>query len=192
MKHLANLNITMRSIYLFILILFIAANTSAQNYEPIDAQSKVHFVIKNFGINTGGDFNGMKGDIRFLPNDVSKSSFSVSVSTSTVDTDNGSRDKSLKSAEYFDAQKFPEITIVSTKIDKTNKTGTGFYYFTGNLTIHGVTKPIAFPFQATMVKDDYLFTGEFEISRLDFGVGEKSAVLGSKVIVTLSVMAKKN
>lgn len=172
--------------------LFLSTAASAQDFKPVDAGSKIHFVIKNFGINTGGDFNGMKGDIRFLPNDVSKSSFSVSVSTSTVDTDNGSRDKSLKSAEYFDAQKFPEITIVSTKIDKTNKTGTGFYYFTGNLTIHGVTKPIAFPFQATMVKDDYLFTGEFEISRLDFGVGEKSAVLGSKVIVTLSVMAKKN
>ena len=173
-------------------IILLSTAAFAQNYKAGDPGSKVHFVIKNFGINTGGDFTGLKGDIRFFPDDVSKSSISVSVSTSTVDTDNGSRDKNLKSNEYFDAQKYPEITIVSTKIDKTNKTASGFYYFTGNLTIHGVTKTISFPFQATKVKDDYLFTGEFDLSRLDYGVGEKSAVLGNKVVVTLSVMAKKN
>ncbi|HXS55545.1 MAG TPA: YceI family protein [Hanamia sp.] len=173
-------------------IIFLSTAAAAQSYKPGDTGSKVHFVIKNFGINTGGDFTGLKGDIRFFPDDVTKSSVAVSVSTSTVDTDNGSRDKSLKSDEYFDAQKYPEISIVSTKIEKTNKTATGIYFFTGNLTIHGITKTISFPFQATKVKDDYLFTGEFEISRLDYGVGEKSAVLGNKVVVTLSVLAKKN
>ena len=173
-------------------IIFLSTAAAAQNYKPGDTGSKVHFVIKNFGISTGGDLTGLKGDIRFFPDDTSKSAFSVSVSTSTVDTDNGSRDKSLKSEEYFDAQKYPEISLVSTKIEKTNKTATGIYFFTGNLTIHGITKAISFPFQATKVKDDYLFTGEFDISRLDYGVGEKSAVLGNKVVVTLSVLAKKN
>lgn len=173
-------------------LLFISTVATAQNYKPTDAGSKVHFVIKNFGISTGGDFTGLKGDIYFLPGDLSKCKFNVCVSASTIDTDNSSRDNHLRSDEYFDVQKYPDITIVSTKIEKTNKTSTGFYYFTGDITMHGITKTISFPFQATKVKDDYLFTGEFEIERLAFGVGEKSAVLGDKVIVTLSVLAKKN
>ncbi len=110
---------------------------------------------------------------------------------STVDTDNHSRDNHLKGAEYFDAEKFPDITITSTKIDKTNKTGDGYYYFTGTLTMHGITKTIAFPFKAEKVNDTWLFTGEFEINRLDYGVGDNSAVLSNTVNVSLSVLAKK-
>lgn len=172
-------------------LLFVSTSALAQSYKPTDTGSKVHFVIKNFGIGTGGDFKGLQGNILFSPEDVTNCKFSVSVSAATVDTDNSSRDTNLKSDEYFDVEKYPDIQIVSTKIEKTNKTATGFYYFTGNMIMHGVTKEISFPFQATEVKDDYLFTGEFEIKRLDFGVGEKSSVLGNTVVVTLSVLAKK-
>ena len=87
---------------------------------------------------------------------------------------------------------FRVISITSTKIDKTNKTESGFYYFTGNLTMHGITKPLAFPFHVEKVNDTYLFTGDFEIDRLDFGVGDKSAVLSNTVNVSLSVLAKKS
>jgi polyisoprenoid-binding protein YceI len=176
---------------LLICFLFVSLNTIAQSYSPVDSASKVHFVIKNFGINTGGDLSGLKGDINFLPNDLPASNFNVSVAASTVNTDNSMRDKSLVSDEYFDAAKFPLITIVSTKIEKTNKTGAGFYYFTGNLTIKGVTKAIAFPFQAKEENGGYLFTGNFEINRTDFGVGEQNIVLSNLVNVTLTVFAKK-
>ena len=175
----------------FIFLLFISLNTIAQSYTPVDAASKIHFVIKNFGINTGGDLSGLNGEINFLPDDLTASDFKVSVSVSTVNTDNSMRDKSLVSDEYFDAAKFPLITIVSTKIEKTNKTGVGFYYFTGNLTIKGVTKTIAFPFQAREENGGYLFTGNFEINRTDFGVGQQNIVLSNQVAVTLSVFAKK-
>ncbi len=177
---------------LLICLLFISFNSSAQSYSPVDSASKVHFVIKNFGIGTGGDFTGLKGNVIFLPDSLAGCKFDVSVATSTVDTDNGMRDKSLVSDEYFDAAKFPLITIVSTKIEKTNKTTAGFYYFTGNLTIKGVTKAIAFPFQAKEENGGYLFTGNFEINRSDFGVGSQSIVLSDQVAVTLSVFAKKN
>ncbi len=175
-----------------LVLMFISASLTAQNYKPVDTGSKVHFIIKNFGIDTGGELKGLKGDIIFLPEDLSKSKFDVSVSASTVDTDNESRDKHLRSDEYFDVEKYPDIRITATKIEKTNKTNTGYYYFTGNIIMHGVTKAISFPFQVTKIKDDYLFTGEFVIDRLDFGVGEKSAVLSNKVNVSLSVLAKKS
>lgn len=177
---------------LLLSILFISVNVFSQNYSPSDSLSKVHFVIKNFGINTGGDFSGLKGDIYFLPENTATSHFNVSVASSTVDTDNSMRDNNLKSDEYFSTEKYPRITLVSTKIEKTNKTGEGYFYFTGNLTIHGITKAISFPFQAKSVDNGYLFTGNFQIDRTAFGVGEKSVVLGSLVDVTLSVVATKN
>ncbi len=172
-------------------LLFIGVQTSAQKYIAEDAGSKVHFTIKNFGIKTGGDLSGVKGDIFFFTSDLTACRVNVSVDASSVDTDNGSRDKHLKGGEYFDIEKYPVITITSTKIDKTNKTEAGYYYFTGTLTMHGLTKAIAFPFKAEKTNDTYLFTGEFEIDRLDYGVGDKSAVLSNTVNVSLSVLAKK-
>lgn len=173
------------------LISFLTLTASGQKYIPGDNGSKVHFVIKNFGIKTGGELSKIKGEIIFFTTDLSACHFKVTVDPSTVDTDNGSRDTHLKGSEYFDVEKFPEITITSTKIDKTNKTDAGYYYFTGTLTMHGITKEIAFPFKAEKTNDSYLFTGEFEINRLDFGVGDKSAVLSNTVNVSLSVLAKK-
>jgi len=179
-----------RNILAFLILLSI--NAHSQNYTPLDAGSKVHFIIKNFGINTGGDFSGLKGQIVFSPEKVADSKFDVTVSAATIDTDNEMRDKNLASDEYFDAAKFPVIKMVSTKISKTNKTTDGFYFFTGDLTIKGVTKSISFPFQVKKTSDGYLFTGSFDIDRTDFGVGEKNIVLSNKVSVSLSVTAKKS
>ena len=183
--------ITMRKI----LLLFFICLTStmyAQKYTPVDEGSKVHFTIKNFGIKTGGQLSGLKGDVYFFTTDLSACRFNVAVDASTIDTDNESRDSHLKKAEYFDVEQYPEITITSTKIDKTNKTESGYYYFTGTLSLHGVTKPIAFPFHVEKVNDSYLFTGEFQINRLDYNVGSSSAVLSDMVNVSLSVMTKKS
>ena len=173
-------------------ILLISGAIQAQKYTPSDAGSKVHFTIKNFGIKTGGDLAGLKGEIYFFTTDLAACRFNVSVDASTVDTDNANRDSHLRGSEYFDVENFPLISITSTKIDKTNKTDLGFYYFTGNLTMHGITKPLAFPFHIEKINDNYLFTGDFEIDRLDFGVGDKSAVLSNKVNVSLSVLANKS
>jgi polyisoprenoid-binding protein YceI len=174
-----------------VILLFISQTLFAQKYIPSNEGSKVHFIIRNFGIKTGGQLTGLKGEIIFFTTDLSACQFNVSVDASTVDTDNSSRDSHLKASEYFDVEKYPEINITSTKIDKTNKTESGFYYFTGTLTLHGITKPISFPFQIEKVNDDYLFTGEFEINRLDYQIGSNSAVLSNTVNVSLSVLAKK-
>jgi len=173
-------------------LLFISLQLTAQTYRPVDSASKVHFVIKNFGINTGGDFSKLQGNIIFSPENLADAKFDVSVAASTVDTDNSMRDKSLVGDEYFNAEKYPLITLISTKVEKTNKTGSGFYYFTGNLTIKGITKTISFPFQAQEENNGYLFTGNFQINRTDFGVGEQNLVLSNLVNVTLSVFAKKS
>lgn len=180
----------MKRLGFLLLLCFIGLVSVSQNYIPVDQGSKVHFVIKNFGINTGGDLTGLQGNISFDPAQLSQSVFQVTVKAGTVDTDNGIRDKSLGESDYFDVVNFPQVKLVSTKIDRTNKTDEGYYFFTGQLIIKGVSKPISFPFQAEKKAGGYLFTGDLSINRLDYGVGNGSAVLSNKVVVSLKVYAK--
>jgi polyisoprenoid-binding protein YceI len=155
---------------------------------PVDADSKIHFVIKNFGIKTGGDFKGVKGNIKFYPANPGASSFDVTVDAGTINTDNDSRDEHLRKAEYFDAATYKIIQFKSTKV-AFSKTAGRFYIY-GNLTIKGVTKPVEFGFGATPKNGGYVFAGEFQINRRDFGVGGSSVSMSDKLTVSLSVFAK--
>ena len=176
-------------IILFTIILSVSNVVNAQaTYLPVDAQSKVHFVIRNFGIKTGGDFSGLSGLIKFDPDKLAVSLFDVTVNASTVDTDNSMRDGSLKKAEYFDVDNFKTIGFKSTKITLSSVAGR-FYVF-GDLTIKGITKPIEFGFGATPKDGGYVFDGEFSINRRDFGVGGKSISISDNLTVSLSVFAK--
>lgn len=163
------------------------AYATGQQYQPVNDKSSVKFTIKNFGVKTGGDFKGLEGLIEFEKSSPEKSQFDVSVSATTVNTDNSTRDNHLRKEEYFDAEKYPKISF---KSDKITSKGSGFYV-TGKLTIKGVTKTVSFPFTAVAKDDGYLFEGSFEINRKDFNVGGNSMVLGDNVTVNLSVFAKK-
>ena len=162
----------------------------AQAYKPVDEGSKVKFVIKNFGFNTGGTFNGLNGAVIFDPANLANASFEVSVDAKTVDTDVESRDNHLRKEEYFDVEKFPKLSFKSSKITKTNSAE--FLYMFGNITIKGVTKELKFPFKATPKDDGFLFEGNFKLNRRDFGVGGNSLSLSDELTVTLSVFAKKS
>jgi len=158
-------------------------------YTPVDAGSKVHFVIKNFGIKTGGDFTGLKGSIKFDPVNFAASAFDVSVDANTIDTDNDSRDGHLRKSDYFDVANHKTINFKSTKVVKS--TAAGRFYVFGILTIKGVSKPVEFGFGATPKDGGYVFDGEFEINRRHFGVGGSSVSMSDALKVSLSVFAKK-
>ena len=177
-------------IFFFVVVLFSALVMQAQNFIPINEQSKLHFVIKNIGIKTGGDIAGMKGKIKFDAKKPSSCLFDVTVNVNTIDTDNGQRDGHLKKDDYFDAEKFPTIRLVSTEI----KQGSDLknFIFKGNLTIKNVTKSLEFPFTAESKGGGANFAGDFEINRIEYGVGNKSMALSNKVIVSLKVFAKAN
>lgn len=156
---------------------------------PVDDGSSVHFVIKNFGIKTGGDFKGLKGTIKFAPENLAACSFDVTVDANTIDTDNDSRDDHLRQEEFFNVATYKTIQFKSTKI--TNSTVAGRFYVFGELTIKGVTKPVEFGFSATPKDGGYLFEGSFGLNRRDFGVGGSSISMSDKLTVTLSVLAKR-
>ena len=179
----------MKNILFALLFLCIAGLSFAQSYTPADAGSKVHFVIKNFGIKTGGDFTGLKGTVEFNPKSLSACKFNVSVDAATVDTDNSSRDNHLRKEEYFDVAKYPQLSFTSTRV--TASTLAGRFYVFGNLTIKDITKPVEFGFSATPTANGYIFTGEFTIDRRDFGVGGNSFSLSDGVKVVLTIAANK-
>ena len=176
------------TLFLAILLFSFVGLYAQKTLTPQDEGSKVHFVIKNMAINTGGDLSGLKGAIKIDMKNPAASSVDVTLAVNTVDTDNDRRDNHLKNADFFDAAKYPTIHIVSTKIATT--TTPGSYVFTGNLTIKDVTKVISFPFNAVSNEAGFLFTGEFEINRLDYGVGKSSATMSDNVKVELKVFAK--
>ena len=176
------------AILLFTFFIYSGSIIAQSTLTPVDADSKVHFVIKNFGIKTGGDFKGLKGNIKFYPANPAASAFDVTIDAGTLDTDNESRDEHLRKAEYFDAATYKTIQFKSTKV--AFSTVAGRFYVNGNLTIKGVTKPIEFGFKATPKNGGYAFEGEFQINRRDFGVGGSSVSMSDNLTVSLSVFAK--
>ena len=182
--------ICMKKIMLLLLSLCSFVFSFAQTVlTPVANASKIHFVIKNFGIKTGGDFSGIKGVIRFDPVNYSLSSFNVTVDANTIDTDNDTRDDHLKGSEYFDVEKYKTLAFKSTKVVRSSKAGR-FYVF-GNLTIKNITKPVEFSFGATAKDGGYVFAGEFGINRRDFGIGGSSISMSDKLKVSLTVFANK-
>ncbi len=179
----------MKKIFAGCLTFLICSNciTAQTVYTPVDAGSRVHFTIKNFGIKTGGDFAGLKGSIKFNPANIAISIFDVTIDAATIDTDNESRDGHLRKAEYFDVAGFKTIRFKSTKVALS--TVPGRYYIYADITIKGVTKPVEFGFNATQKNGGYVFDGEFKINRRDFGVGSSSATLSDNLTVSLSVFA---
>ena len=168
------------------MLLWVAS--SAQVLKPVDDESSVKFKIRNFGFNTvTGSFKGIRGTIRFSPENPGASGMDVTVDAQTVNTGINLRDNHLRKSEYFDVKKHPVIRFVSTKITPSTKAGTLF--ITGRLTIKNVTREISFPFTAVPQGGGYLFSGEFKINRIDFGVGESSSV-SDNLTVILKVVAR--
>ena len=178
----------MRTFLGSLLILMSVQLTFAQGYKPADQGSAVGFEIKNLGFNTKGSLNGLDGKITWDPKDPGKAVFDVSVAAATINTDNEMRNDHLKKESYFDVEKYPRISMVSTSI--TGPDRSGHYTFNGKLTMKATTKEIFFPFIATPSGDDYIFKGEFTINRKDFDIGGSSTIANS-LKVSLTVLAKK-
>lgn len=173
---------------ILLLIAFTICILSKAQYHPVDAGSSIRFSIKNFGINTGGSFTGLQGNISFDRDHLDAAVFNVSIDAARINTSIDLRDDHLRGETYFDVKKYPRINFVSTKI--TPSTIAGEMILSGKLTIRDHTKDISFPFTVTPVNDGFLFKGSFQISRKDFGVGG-SGPISNNLEVQLSILTKK-
>ena len=106
------------------------------------AHSSAEFKVKHMMIsNVKGSFSGLSGTLIENTVDSTLSSVAASIDVSSISTSDAQRDGHLKSADFFEAEKYPTMTFTSTKVERKSDDE---YRVTGDLTIHGVTKPATF------------------------------------------------
>lgn len=195
----------MRSVPQYILLAIVAglfaAGTafSADKYVIDPEHSSIAFSVKHLGISkVKGKFNVFSGVIMADEKNLANSSVEVEIKANSVNTDNEKRDADLKTANFFDAEKFPALTFKSKQVKKTESGHTT----TGTLTMHGVSKEISIPFTFEKAVDPLKkprigIDAGLSINRQDYGIkwsnlmDNGGLIVGNDVKIELAVEAVK-
>lgn len=160
------------------------------------AHSSIDFKVTHFFTPVNGEFHDYEATINFDPENLKESMVDVKIMVNSIDTENEKRDGHLKTADFFNVEKWPYITFKSEDI---RKTGDNEFVANGQLTIKDVTKDIALPFTLLGVMDNPMKEGtlvagiksSIVIDRTDYKVGTgdwaSDAVIGDEVTVNLNL-----
>jgi len=175
----------------------LAASAQVSKWQIDPAHSEADFSIRHMGIsNVHGHFGNLNGTLTLDEKDITKSEVNATIDIGTVDTGVAQRDTDLKSAEFFEVDKYPQMSFVSKSLTNNN----GQQELTGDLTIHGVTKSVTLALDGPSKEqlDPYgktrrAFSATTTIRRQDFGLVWKGtlksgdAVIGDDVKVELDI-----
>jgi polyisoprenoid-binding protein YceI len=170
------------------------AQTSTWAIDP--AHSSVNFEIVHMGVShVHGAFSNVKGTVTLNEKDITKSTVSATIDTTTVSTGDEARNKHLKSADFFDVEKNPVMTFQSTSLKRLG----GKLHLIGDLTINGVTKSVILdldgptPPQTMQGKTISGFSASGMVKRSDYGFGAKfpPPLIGDEVKFTIDVEIDK-
>ena len=165
----------------------------------IDAvHSSAQFKVKHLMIsNVKGEFASITGSLQLDNADLTNSRIEATIDAATINTRDEKRDAHLRSADFFDVEKFPTLSFKSGRV---SKKADGELVVAGDLTIHGVTKPVTFEVEgpSAPTKDPWGgtrmgLTATTRINRKDFGLTWNTAleaggvVVGEEVTITLEV-----
>lgn len=167
-----------------VITLLIATNCTLAQVKHTVSKSTITFQIKNMGINTGGNIGGLHADINFSKDRPEASTITATVDVNTINTDNDKRDTHLKSADFFDAARYPKITMKSVSIKHKSRNN---YLGSFNVTIKDKTNLVAVPFTYTIAGNTAIFNGSFKIKRSDYDIGSTSLVLGNEVTIAINI-----
>jgi polyisoprenoid-binding protein YceI len=167
-----------------------SAATTTWKIDP--AHTAAQFAVKHMMISTvRGEFKGVTGTVIWDDQDVTKSSVDVTIDAKTVNTGEEKRDQDLRSANFFDVDKYPTMTFKSKKVESA---GAGKLKVTGDLTMHGVTKEVVLDVEgpSAAVKDPWGNTrsaasASTKLNRQDFGVKWNANLDGGGVVVSDTV-----
>jgi polyisoprenoid-binding protein YceI len=173
-------------------------DSATRTYKIDKAHSEVVFQIRHLVTKVRGRFDDFEGSIQLNDERPELSSVEFTVKAASIDTNEKDRDTHLRSADFFDVEKFPDLTFKSKQIIKKSNES---YDVIGDLTIHGVTKDIALPItHLGKAKDPWGmervgFEGEITLNRKDFGLMWNAPLeiggflVGDEVRVSLSIQA---
>jgi polyisoprenoid-binding protein YceI len=179
--------------------LIAAAPASAAQYKVDAAHSSVGFGVKHLVGKVKGQFKEFEGTFSFDPAKPKDTTGKFVAKTASISTENDKRDEHLKSEDFFDAKKFPELVLE--KIKLTPGKGKNKYKLTGDLTMHGVTKPITLDAEYNgNAKDPWGnnragFSANGKLNRKDYGIvwnktmDTGSLMLGEDIDLDLQVEA---
>jgi len=185
---------------LLILSVFLFSFTSVDNttWSLDKAHAKLSFTITHLMVSdVEGQFKNFEATITGAKEDFTDAVVDMKADVNSINTDNDKRDEHLKSEDFFDVKKFPELTFKSTSFKKVDATN---YKVVGNLTLHGVTKSIELNAVARLGTNPmskkpvagFKLTGS--LKRTDFKIGEKmpSAMLSDEVAIVANAEFGKN
>jgi polyisoprenoid-binding protein YceI len=168
---------------------------AAEVYTIDPVHSTIMFRVKHLGVSyVFGRFNQVSGSVSLDAEKPESSKVAIEIKTDSIDSNNPDRDAHLKSDSFFDVKQFPKATFTSTSV---KKAGDKKFSVTGDLALHGVTKPVTVEIEnvgkGKGMKGGELagFFGTFTIKRADFGINYMPDGLGDEVAVTVSVEAGK-
>jgi polyisoprenoid-binding protein YceI len=160
------------------------------NWEIDPTHSYVSFTVRVMSISTTrGRFNALRGRLHFEEQNPANSWVDAQVEATSIDTRNKLRDAHLRSAAFFDVKKHPTTIFTSMSIEHVNGQD---YQVTGNLTLHGVTRPITFDVhyrgQSSLMGIRAGLSASATINRHDFSLGQGVAVrLAASSMVTIEL-----
>ena len=176
----------MKKINAFLALLLFSGVTFAQTTWTIDKNhSKIGFNVTHMAVSeVEGKFNDFDGSIVSKADDFNGAQVQFTAKTASIDTDNEKRDGHLKSPDFFEADKFPEIKFIGTLVKEGGK-----YQLKGDLTMHGVTKQVAFDvtYGGTInhgkgTKAGFKLTGK--LNRKDYGLKWDNKVPTGEMVVS--------
>jgi polyisoprenoid-binding protein YceI len=175
-----------------------ATNTSSaspvggEKYLITSENSKIEFIGAKVTGHHNGSFKKFSGTIDYA-GQIEKSRVSITIDSSSLETDAPDLTKHLKTADFFDVAKYPEAKFESTEIKPGGEKGAS-HTVTGNLTLHGVTRSVTFPATITASPGVISVESSFAINRKDFAInypGKTDDLIRDDVALTLHVKATK-
>ncbi len=169
----------------------IAPSTLTGNYAIDPAHSRIGFVARHAMVTkVRGSFNEFDGSGYFDAENPANSHLELTIQAASIDTRNADRDGHLRSNDFFDIENHPQITYVSTAVEQVDAES---YRVTGDLTIKGVTKPVAVEFEYTGTAVDPFgntrigFEGKTTVNRKDWGVNWNAVLEAGGLLVSEKV-----
>ncbi len=165
------------------LSLFASGYASTSDYSLHRDRTLVRFSSHSGLVRMSGTINGARGVIKYDPARPQDSAIDVSLDMNTLATGSASLDRQLKSADYFDVDRFPTASFKSKSL---KLTGDNRADLTGDLTLHGVTRPVTIavdfgPDQRISDGHPLVFSARFQIRRSQFGITKSQLLAGDRI-----------